>query len=99
MCRPADKRTLSENLVGKVPDDMRHTYSRRQQDLVMSDNLLYIKSMAHNVRDITLAFVVLAIKKGAAIDGCHHDSGHQGQARTVRLLREHFGGRECKWRL
>ena len=49
-----------------------------------------MKAMAHNARDITLAFVVLAIKKQAAIDGCHHDPGHQGQAQTLSLLRERF---------
>ena len=75
---PTDKRTLSQYLSGKVPDDMRQAYARHQQDLVMSHNLLYMKAMAHNARDVTLAFVVLAIKKQAAIDGCHNDSGHQG---------------------
>ena len=79
MLRPAaDKRTLSQYLIGKVPDDMRQAYSRQQQDLVMSLNLLCMKATAHNARDVTLAFVVPAIKKQAAIDGCHHDSGHQG---------------------
>ena len=44
-----DKRTLSEYLVGKVPDCMRKAYSRRQQDFVMSHNLLYIKTMAQEM--------------------------------------------------
>ena len=56
----------------------------------MSHNLLYMKATAHNTRDVTLAFVVPAIKKWAAIDGCHHDSGHQGGAHTLSLLRERF---------
>ena len=73
---PADKRTLSQYLLGKVPDDIRQAYAHRQQDLVMSHNLLYMKATTHNARDVTLAFVVLAIKKRVAIDGCHHDSGH-----------------------
>ena len=75
---PADKRTLSQYLLGKVPDDMRQAYASLQQDLVMSHNLLYMKATAHNARDITLAFVGPAIKKRAAIEGCHHDSGGQG---------------------
>ena len=75
---PADKRTLSQYLLGKVPDDIRQAYAHRQQDLVMSHNLLYMKATAHNARDVTLTFVVLAIKRRAAIDECHHDSGHQG---------------------
>ena len=58
---PADKRTLSQYLLGKVPDDMRQAYARCQQDL--SHNLLYMKATAHNARDVTLAFVVPAIKK------------------------------------
>ena len=39
-----DKRTLSEYLVGKVPDDMRQAYSQRQQALVMSHNLLKLEN-------------------------------------------------------
>ena len=70
---PADKRTLSQYLLGKVPDNIRQAYAHCQQDLVMSHNLLDMKATAHNARDITLAFVVLAIK-----DGCHRNSGHQG---------------------
>ena len=66
---PIDKRTLSQYLVGKVPDDMRQAYACRQGDLVMSHGLLYMKAMAHNARDVTLAFVVPAIKEQAAIDG------------------------------
>ena len=87
---PADKRTLSQYLLGKVPDDIRQAYAHCQQDLFMSHNLLYMKATAHNARDVTLAFVVPAIKKRAAIDGCHHDSWHQGRAHTLSLLRERF---------
>ena len=86
----ANKRTLSQYLLGKVPDDIRQAYACRQQDLVMSHNLLYMKAAAHNARDVTLAFVVPAIKRRAAIDGCHRDSGHQGRAHTLSLLRERF---------
>ena len=60
---PANKRMLSQYLLGKVPDDIRQAYAHRQQDLVMSHNLLYMKATAHNARDVTLAFVVPAIKK------------------------------------
>ena len=77
MRSPADKRTLSQYLLGKVPDDMRQAYAHCQQDLVMSHNLLYMKATAHNARDVILALVVPAIKKRAAIDGCHRNSRHQ----------------------
>ena len=87
---PANKRTLSQYLLGKVLDDVRQAYAQCQQDLVMSDNLLYMKATAHNARDVTLDFVVPAIKKRTAIDRCHHNSGHQGQAHTLSLLRERF---------
>ena len=60
---PADKRTLSQYLLGKVPDDIRQAYAHHQQDLVISHNLLYMKATAHNARDFTLAFVVPAIKR------------------------------------
>ena len=73
---PANKRTLSQYLLGKVPDDIRQAYAHCQQVLVMSHNLLYMKATTHNATDVTLAFVVPAIKKRAAMDGCHRDSGH-----------------------
>ena len=60
---PANKRTLAQYLVGKVPDDMRQAYAHQQQDLVMSHGLLYMKVTAHNARDVTFAFVIPAIKK------------------------------------
>ena len=60
---PANKRTLSQYLLGKVPDDVRQAYAHCQQDLVISHNLLYMKATAHNARDVTLAFVVPAIKR------------------------------------
>ena len=77
-------------LKGKVPDDVRHLYGKCQNDLVMSHGMLYMKSTAPNARDVTLAFVVPAIKRRAAIDRCHRDSGHQGRARTLSLLRKRF---------
>ena len=85
-----DERKLAEYLKGKVPDDIRHLYGRRQQDLIMSQGMLYMKSIAPNARDVTFAFVVPAIKRRSAIDGCHRDSGHQGRAQTLSLLRERF---------
>ena len=35
-------------------------------------------------------FIVLENKHQAALDLCHHDTGHQGQNRTYSLLREQF---------
>ena len=49
---PTDKRTLSQYLLGKVLDDIRQAYAHRQQDLVMSHNLLYMKATALNARDL-----------------------------------------------
>ena len=37
-----------------------------------------------------LVFVVLGLKRQAAIDGCHRYLGHRGRDRTLSLLKERF---------
>ena len=79
MCQLAeDKRDLATHLRGKVSELDRQAVSRQEKDLVMSHGLLYMNTPAPNCWDVTLAFVVPAIKRQVAIDGCHRDLGHQG---------------------
>ena len=82
--------TLSEYLTGCVPDVDRLAYSRHQKNFVMRQNLLYVETCAPGTRDNLFAFVVPLKKRQAALDGCHHEAGHQGRDRTLSLLREQF---------
>ena len=56
----------------------------------MSHNLLYMRHSPPGTDEKGLAFVVPAKKRQAAIDGCHHDTGHQRRDRTLSLVRERF---------
>ena len=79
MSRPKENKiTLSDYLIGKVSDTNRLSYARRQKDLVMSHNLLYVENNAPGTDERTLAFVVPAKRHQSAIDGCHRDARHQG---------------------
>ena len=88
--RNADRRTLEEYLKTVVnPFDMK-AYGDRQKDLVIQNNLLFIKDMPKNCTESMLLFIVPVNKCQAVLDLCHCDAGHQGYDRTYSLLREQF---------
>ena len=43
-----------------------------------------------NSQDTVPVFVVPTNDRQAAIDGCHHSTGHQGQDHMLSLMKEHF---------
>ena len=91
MARPRENKvSLSEHLNGKVEDADRLAFVRHQKDLRMSHSLLYMEMHAPGTDETIFAFVVPAKKQQAAIDGCHHDAGHQGRDRTLSLMKERF---------
>ena len=61
-----------------------------QNSLVMSKGLLYISTTLKGEREGVLAFVVPAAQCHTALNGVHHDAGHQGQQRTLALTQECF---------
>ena len=74
----------------QVPDAERCIYATRQKDFVLWHNLLYLKITPKRSNEDVLVFVVLGLKRQAAIDGCHRYLGHQGRDHTLSLLRERF---------
>ena len=89
-CPRDDKRKLEEFLDGKVADYDKRFYAARQKEFLIHDNLLYINIIPLNSQDSTPVFVVPAGRRQAAIDGRHRSAGHQGQDRTLSLLKERF---------
>ena len=79
-------RKLLEYLTGKVPSFDAQKYAERENLLVLFRNLLYTRDTPKNSNEQVLLFVVPNMKRQAAIDLCHHDTGHQGQDRTLALL-------------
>ena len=58
--------------------------------LVLSKGLLYVSMMPKGEAERILAFVVPTGQCHAALNGVHHDVGHQGQQRTLALMQEWF---------
>ena len=88
--RNADCRTLEEYLKTVINPFDAKAYGERQKDLVIQNDLLFIRDMPKNCMESVLLFVVPANKCQAALDLCHRNAGHQGQDRTYSLLQEQF---------
>ena len=82
--------TLEEYLKTVINPFDAKAYGERQKDLVIQNNLLFIRDMPKNCTESVLLFVMPANKCQAVLDLCHHNTGHQGQDRTYSLLREQF---------
>ena len=58
--------------------------------LVLSKGLLYISTMPKGELEVVLTFLVTTSQCMEALNGVHHNAGHQGQQRTLDLAQEHF---------
>ena len=58
--------------------------------LVLRKGLLYLSTTPKGEMEGVLAFLVPSNQCTAALNGVHHDAGHQGQQRTLALAQEHF---------
>ena len=58
--------------------------------LFLSKGLLYFSTMPKGEAEGILAFVVPTSQHCTALNGVHHDMGHQGQQRTLALTQEWF---------
>ena len=74
----ADRRTLEEYLKTVINPFNAKAYGERQKDLIIQNDLLFIRDTPKNCTESVLLFVVPANKRQAALDLCHHDTGHQG---------------------
>ena len=76
--RNADRRTLEEYLKTVINPFDTKAYGNRQKDLVIQNDLLFIKDMPKNCTESLLLFIVPANKCQGVLDLCHHNAGHQG---------------------
>ena len=58
--------------------------------LVLSKGLLYISTTPKGEVEGVLAFLVPIGQHRTALNGVHHDAGHQGQQRALALAQEHY---------
>ena len=72
----------------KTPEGQ--AYVRQRDNFVHSNGYLYVSSNIKGHPEPGMLFVVPHRYRQQAIDGCHRDAGHQGQDRTLSLLRDRF---------
>ena len=80
------KRYLGDNMDTEVGCTLFHAC----HSLVLSKGLLYASMMPKGEVEGILSFVVPTGQCRAALNGFHHDAGHQGQQRTLALMQEWF---------
>ena len=76
--RNAGCRTLEEYLKTVINPFNAKAYGKRQKDLVIQNDLLFIRDMPKNCTESVLLFVVPANKCQVVPDLCHRNAGHQG---------------------
>ena len=76
--RNADRHTLEEYLKTVINPFDAKAYGKRQKDLVIQNDLLFIRDMPKNCTESVLLFVMPADKCQAVLDLCHCDARHQG---------------------
>ena len=67
-----------------------HVLFHMHKSLVMSKGLLYVSTMPKGEAEGILAFLVPTGQCHAALNGVHHEVGHQGQQRMLPLMQERF---------
>ena len=85
-----DHSSLDDYMKNHVSNSEHQYYTHWQKDLVLQNNLLYLKMTPARSMETVYAFVVLACKRQIALDSCHRYTGHQGRDCTLSLLWERF---------
>ena len=67
-----------------------HAYEKKWEKLVMKDGLLYLKTDISPAKEPIWCFVVPKEYCMTAVNGCHHEAGHQGQKHSTSLLVEGY---------
>ena len=89
---PAEKRDalLKKYLGSQADTEEGHVLFCMCNSLVLSKELLYMSTTPKGEMEGVLGFLVPSSQYTAALNGIHHDAGHQGQQRTLPLAQEHF---------
>ena len=77
---PQKRDALLKKYLGSQADmEEEHALFCVCNSLVLSKGLLYISTMPKGEVEVVLAFLVLTSQHTVALNGVHHDAGHQGQ--------------------
>ena len=81
---------MKKYLGSQAYTEERHAFFHVCNSLVLSKGLLYISTTPKGKVEGVLAFLVPTGQHTAALNGIHHDTGHQGQQRMLALVQESF---------
>ena len=87
---PSQKRDIY--LGSQVDTEEGHALFHICNSLDLSKEWLYINTTPKGEVEVVLAFLVPSNKCTAALNGVHHDAGHQGQQRMLAMAQECLGG-------
>ena len=65
-------------------------YVKVRERLAKKNGLLYLRSKDGPGGEVIWHFVVPKAYQGVALDGCHHEAGHQGQKHSLLLMNEPY---------
>ena len=83
--------TLLKKYLGHDTDtEEGHALFHTCNSLVLSKGLLYVSTTPMGEAEGISVFVVPTDQHYTALNGVHHDAGHQGQQRTLALMQEWF---------
>ena len=74
-----DRQALEEYLSSHINAFDAKLYGNQQNNLVLQNDLLYMKETPKNSTEEVLLFIVPACKRQATLDLCHRNVGHQGR--------------------
>ena len=87
---PQQDTLLKECLGAEAEMKQGKVFFRIHNSLILSKGLMYVNTTPKGVTEGVLAFIVLVGQCCLALNGVHHDAGHQGQQRTLALAQERF---------
>ena len=89
---PKQDALLKECLGAEAETEQGKTLFYICNSFILNKGLMYVSTTPKGETEEVLAFVVPMGQCHMALNGVHHDAGHQGQERTLALLRKDFGG-------
>ena len=85
-----DRTQLKDFLRGKVSEADCWAYGLREKDFERRDHILFIKTTPPGSIGTIPVFVVPVNQRQIAINMCHWGARHQGQDRSLSLMKEQF---------
>ena len=87
---PQQETLLKECLGTEAETEQGKMFFRIHNSLVLNKGLMYVNTTPKGETEGVLAFIIPVGQCRLALNGVHHDAGHQGQQWTLALTQERF---------